>query len=107
MIGIAFLPEGEDRDHPACNSFGPKGKTLEGIKFPKSLVVFGGFDLIQDWQLASVKGLEKAGKKVKLLYLKKATIGFYLLPNNNHFYTIMDEISALWIPTVNRLNFCL
>ncbi|KAF5463483.1 hypothetical protein F2P56_019478 [Juglans regia] len=90
----AFLPEGEDRDHPACNPFGPKGKILEGIKFPKSLVVVAGLDLIQDWQLAYVKGLEKAGQKVKLLYLEKATIGFYLLPNNNHFYTVMDEISA-------------
>lgn len=89
----AFLPEGEDRDHPACNPFGPQGKILEGIKFPKSLVVVAGLDLVQDWQLAYAKGLEKASLEVKLLYLEKATIGFYLLPNNNHFYTVMDEIS--------------
>lgn len=89
----AFLPEGEDRDHPACNPFGPKGQILEGIKFPKSLVVVAGLDLIQDWQLAYAKGLEKAGQDVKLLYLEQATIGFYLLPNNNYFYTVMDEIS--------------
>ena len=48
----AFLPEGEDRDHPACNPFGPRGNNLEAIKFPKSLVVVAGLDLIQDWQLA-------------------------------------------------------
>ncbi|KAK9291712.1 hypothetical protein L1049_019661 [Liquidambar formosana] len=90
----AFLPEGEDRDHPACNPFGPNGKSLEGIKFPKSLVVVAGLDLLQDWQMAYAEGLEKAGQKVKLLYLKQATIGFYLLPNNNHFYTVMDEISS-------------
>ncbi|KAJ7973404.1 Gibberellin receptor [Quillaja saponaria] len=89
----AFLPEGEDRDHPACNPFGPKGKSLQGIAFPKSLVVVSGFDLIQDWQLAYVEGLEKAGQEVKLLYLEQATIGFYLLPNNDHFCTVMDEIS--------------
>lgn len=89
----AFLPEGEDRDHPACNPFGPKGKSLEGLKFPKSLVVVAGLDLIQDWQLAYTKGLEKANQEVKLLYLEKATIGFYLLPNTEHFYTVMDEIS--------------
>ncbi|PPD99982.1 hypothetical protein GOBAR_DD02963 [Gossypium barbadense] len=47
----AYLPEGEDRDHPACNPFGPNGRSLEGIKFPKSLVVVAGLDLIQDWQL--------------------------------------------------------
>ncbi|PPS04747.1 hypothetical protein GOBAR_AA15937 [Gossypium barbadense] len=89
----AFLPEGENRDHPACNPFGPNGRSLEGIKFPKSLVVVTGLDLIQDWQLAYVEGLRKAGKEVKLLYMEQATIGFYLLPNNNHFHTVMDEIS--------------
>ncbi|KAL5566177.1 hypothetical protein UlMin_029341 [Ulmus minor] len=88
----AFLPEGEDRDHPACNPFGQRGKSLVGIKFPKSLVVVAGLDLIQDWQLAYAEGLEKAGQNVKLMYLEKATIGFYLLPNNEHFYTVMDEI---------------
>ncbi|KAL9250363.1 Gibberellin receptor GID1C-like protein [Drosera capensis] len=88
----AFLPEGETRDHPACNPFGPNGKPLEGVKFPKSLVVVAGLDLVQDWQLAFVEGLKKAGQDVKLLYLEQATIGFYLLPNNDHFYTVMDEI---------------
>ncbi|OWM62971.1 gibberellin receptor GID1C-like [Punica granatum] len=97
----AFLPEGANRDHPACNPFGPNGKSLEGIKFPKSLVVVAGLDLIQDWQLSFVKGLEKYGQKVKLLYLKQATIGFYLLPNNDHFYTVMDEINSFINPDTN------
>ncbi|KAL8198116.1 hypothetical protein R6Q57_017423 [Mikania cordata] len=90
----AFLPEGEDRDHPACNIFGPRGVDLKGVKFPKSLVVVAGLDLVQDWQLAYVKGLEDAGQEVKLLFLKKATIGFYFLPNNEHFYTLMDVIKS-------------
>ncbi|KAL4352816.1 hypothetical protein GQ457_06G020280 [Hibiscus cannabinus] len=89
----AFLPEGSDRDHPACNPFGPNGISLEGVKFPKSLVVVAGFDLVQDWQLAYVEGLKKAGQEVKLLYMEQATIGFYLLPNNDHFHVVMDEIS--------------
>lgn len=89
----AFLPEGEDRDHPACNPFGPKGISLDGIKFPKSLVVVAGLDLVQDWQLAYVEGLKRYGQEVKLLYLEQATIGFYLLPNNDNFYTVMAEIS--------------
>ncbi|KAK7285429.1 hypothetical protein RJT34_20202 [Clitoria ternatea] len=88
----AFLPEGEDRDHPACNPFGPKGKSLAGLKFPKSLVCVAGLDLLQDWQLAYAKGLEDSGQQVKLLYLKEATIGFYFLPNNDHFYCLMEEI---------------
>ncbi|XP_047315838.1 gibberellin receptor GID1C [Impatiens glandulifera] len=90
----AFLPEGADRDHPACNPFGPNGKSLEGIEFfPKSLVVVAGLDLVQDWQLAYVDGLKRNGQEVKLLFLERATVGFYLLPNNDHFYTVMDEIS--------------
>ncbi|CAI0383676.1 unnamed protein product [Linum tenue] len=88
----AFLPDGADRDHPACNPFGPKAASLEGVKFPKSLVVVAGLDLVQDWQMAYVEGLKKAGKQVKDLYLEKATIGFYLLPNNAHFHIVMDEI---------------
>ncbi|MBA0859298.1 hypothetical protein Goshw_005495 [Gossypium schwendimanii] len=60
----AFLPEGQDRDHPACNPFGPNGRSLEGIKFPKSLVVVAGFDLIQDWQLAYVEGPKRLAKRL-------------------------------------------
>ncbi|CAN6876923.1 unnamed protein product [Brassica oleracea var. botrytis] len=90
----AFLPEGEDREHPACSPFGPKSKSLEGLSFPKSLVVVAGLDLIQDWQLKYAEGLKRAGQEVKLLYLDQATIGFYLLPNNNHFHTVMEEIAA-------------
>ncbi|XAR61260.1 Carboxylesterase [Bertholletia excelsa] len=89
----AFLPEGEDRDHPACNPFGPRGRTLENLKFPKSLVVVAGLDLVQDWQLAYFHGLRNSGQEVKLLYLEKATIGFYFLPNNEHFYCLMEEMN--------------
>ncbi|CAG7905135.1 gibberellin receptor GID1B [Brassica rapa] len=88
----AYLPEGEDRDHPACNPFGPRGQSLEGVNFPKSLVVVAGLDLVQDWQLAYVDGLKKTGHDVNLLYLKQATIGFYFLPNNDHFHCLMDEL---------------
>lgn len=97
----AFLPEGEDRDHPACNPFGPRGKPLgEYGGFPRSLVVVAGLDLSQDWQLNYVGGLKKAGQQVKLLFLEKATIGFYFLPNNEHFYNLMAEIDRFVHPTV-------
>lgn len=89
----AFLPEGEDRDHPACNVFGPRSRSLEGlVNFPKSLVVVAGLDLLQDWQLAYVEGLQRSGQEVKLLFLEEATIGFYFLPNNDHFHCLMDEM---------------
>ncbi|CAN1176343.1 Gibberellin receptor GID1B [Linum perenne] len=96
----AFLPDGEDRDHPACNIFGPRSKKLDGgIKLPKSLVVVAGLDLIQDWQLAYVDGMEKAGHQVKLIFLQQATIGFYFLPNNEHFYCLMEEIKNFVNPS--------
>lgn len=89
----AYLPEGEDRDHPACNIFGPRSKSMKAIQnFPKSLVCVAGLDLVQDWQLAYAEGLREAGQVVELLYLKEATIGFYFLPNNDHFFTLMDKI---------------
>lgn len=88
----AYLPKGADRDHPACNPFGPNSKSLKGMAFPKSLVMVAGLDLIQDWQLAYVEGLKKNEQEVKLLYLEKATVGFYFLPNNEHFHVVMDEI---------------
>ncbi|KAI3975698.1 hypothetical protein MKX01_023124 [Papaver californicum] len=90
----AFLPEGGDRDHPACNPFGPQGVSFDGIKFPRSLVVVSGLDLVHDWQLAYAEGLKKAGQDVKLIFLEEATIGFYLLPNNNHFHNVMEEINT-------------
>ncbi|MCD7453896.1 gibberellin receptor [Datura stramonium] len=61
----AYLPEGSDRDHPACNPFGPNGIDLKGAKFPKNLVVVAGLDLVQDWQLAYADGLKKAGQEVQ------------------------------------------
>ncbi|EPS69216.1 hypothetical protein M569_05547, partial [Genlisea aurea] len=91
----AYLPEGEDRDHPACNVFGPRSETLDGLPlFPKSMVVVAGLDLVQDWQVRYVEGLKDYGKEVKLLYLDEATIGFYFFPNNVHFQCLMDEIKS-------------
>ncbi|KAK7277694.1 hypothetical protein RJT34_22709 [Clitoria ternatea] len=101
----AFLPEGEDRDHPACNPFGPKGKSLAGLKFPESLVCVAGLDLLQDWQLEYVEGLKNSGQNVKLLYLKEATIGFYFLPNNNHFYSLMEEIKSFGSTSFSSLKY--
>ncbi|KAI0530693.1 hypothetical protein KFK09_000240 [Dendrobium nobile] len=90
----AFLPEGTDRDHPACNPFGPNGVELEGLPFPKTLLVVASLDLTQDWQLAYAEGLKKAGHEVQLLYREQATIGFYFLPNTEHYHEVMKEIKS-------------
>nr|CAD1829151.1 unnamed protein product [Ananas comosus var. bracteatus] len=88
----AYLPEGADRDHPACNVFGPSSVRLDRLPFPKSLVIVSGLDLTSDWQLAYAQGLRDAGHHVKLVYREQATVGFYLLPNTDHFYEVMEEI---------------
>lgn len=89
-----FLPEGENRDHPACNVFEPRGRILDLLNFPKSLVFMLGLDPLQDWQLAYVVGLKKSGKEVKVQYLKDATIGFMFLIDNDFFFVLMDEIKC-------------
>ncbi|GKC39428.1 gibberellin receptor GID1C-like protein [Tanacetum coccineum] len=98
MFGGETRTESEKRTI-RCNPLVPRSVSLEGVEFPKSLVVVAGYDLIQDWQLAYANGLKKAGQKVKLLFREKATIGFYLLPNNDHFHIVMDEIRNFVKPT--------
>ncbi|CAO2186211.1 unnamed protein product [Urochloa humidicola] len=89
----AYLPEDSDRDHPACNPFGPNGRRLTGIPFTKSLIIVSGLDLTCDRQLAYAEGLREDGHHVKLVYRERATIGFYLMPNTDHYHEVMDEIS--------------
>ncbi|KAK4787009.1 hypothetical protein SAY86_010842 [Trapa natans] len=54
VISISSLGntvEGADRDHPACNPFGPYGKSLKGINFRKSLVVVAGMYAMCEWMI--------------------------------------------------------
>ncbi|CAL4893522.1 unnamed protein product [Urochloa decumbens] len=89
----AYLPEGADRDHPACNPFGPNGRRLRGLPFTKSLIIVSGLDLTCDRQLAYAEGLREDGHQVKLVYRENATIGFYLISNTDHYHEVMDEIA--------------
>ncbi|XP_062179598.1 gibberellin receptor GID1-like [Phragmites australis] len=89
----AYLPEDADRDHPACNPFGPNGRRLKGLPFTKSLIIVSGLDLTCDRQLAYADGLQKDGLDVKVVYREKATVGFYLLSNTDHYHEVMEEIS--------------
>ncbi|KAF6984680.1 hypothetical protein CFC21_002646 [Triticum aestivum] len=89
----AYLPEDADRDHPACNPFGPNGRRLRGLPFAKSLIIVSGLDLTCDRQLGYAEGLREDGHDVKLVHREKATIGFYLLSNTNHYHEVMEEIA--------------
>eukprot|EP00249_Psilotum_nudum_P021142 c27991_g1_i1 orf=1167-2189(+) len=88
----AFLPEGADRDHPACNPFSVTAPSLVSTKLPPCLVVVGGLDLLQDWQLNYVHCLKQGGKQVQLLFLEQATMGFFLLPNTELFYSLVERL---------------
>ncbi|EFJ23284.1 hypothetical protein SELMODRAFT_271143 [Selaginella moellendorffii] len=90
-----FLPEGADRDHPACNVFGPGSaaeRVLGEIPVPKSLVVVAGLDLTQDWQLRYARGMERSGKSVEVLVLEDTPVGFFIFPNTEQYYRVMDKI---------------
>ncbi|BBN03022.1 protein MpGID1L7 [Marchantia polymorpha subsp. ruderalis] len=60
----AFLPPGADRDHPACNVFGPGAEDLSGLALPPILVTIGSNDILQDWQARYVQKLRDMGKNV-------------------------------------------
>ena len=88
----AFLPVGADREHPACNPFSASAPSLADVNIPPCLVVVGGFDILQDWQFKFVHSMEKAGKPIRLLFLEQATMGFFLLPNTELFYTLVKVV---------------
>lgn len=63
-----FLPDGSDRDHPAVNVFGPKSDLdISRVKYPPTLVLIGGLDILCDGQRKYYDGLKKGGKEVYLL----------------------------------------
>jgi gibberellin receptor GID1 len=88
----AFLPLGANRDHPASNPFSMNAPRLQNIPLPPCLVIMGGYDLLQDWQLSYVHGLRQAGKSVQVMFLEQATIGFFLLPNSDLFYHLVEML---------------
>jgi gibberellin receptor GID1 len=47
----AYLPQGANRDHPACNIFGPNSSDLSNVPLPPSLVIAGWIDVLEDWEV--------------------------------------------------------
>lgn len=90
-----FLPEGENRDHEACNIFGPKSSDISDLKnFPDVLVFVGGLDALQEWQTRYYEGLKKAGKKAELVEYEDTIHGFYAFPEipvNSQFHSKLAE----------------
>ncbi|KAJ4967515.1 hypothetical protein NE237_019364 [Protea cynaroides] len=75
-----FLPEGENRDHEAVNVSGSRAIDINGVKYPATMVVVGGFDPLQDRQRDFYKWLKRNGKTVKLVEYPNAIHAFYVFP---------------------------
>ncbi|KAL4564194.1 hypothetical protein LXL04_028250 [Taraxacum kok-saghyz] len=81
-IWKVFLPEGEEfnRDHPIINVSGPKAVDISKIEFPATMVVVGGFDILQDWQKRYYEWLKKSGKEAYLVEYPTMCHAFYIFP---------------------------
>lgn len=100
----AFLPVGSDRDDPASNVFGPKSKDLSGLKFPPTLAVVGGQDLLQDWQRRYCDGLKRSGKEVELLEYPNVQHGFYASPELPEYSMLVAGIGEFLHKQLQSLN---
>ncbi|GMI88700.1 carboxyesterase 18 [Hibiscus trionum] len=88
-----FLPEGSDRDHPACNVFGPKSvDNISRLKFPATMVVAGGVDPLHDSQIKYYEGLKKCGKEAYLIDYPNAFHSFYGVPELEDSALAMEEL---------------
>ncbi|GMN29838.1 hypothetical protein TIFTF001_002583 [Ficus carica] len=77
----AFLPEGASRDHAAANVSGPNAEDITGVtEFPRTVVVVGGLDPLQDWQRRYFQWLQRSGKEARLLEYPNMIHAFYLFP---------------------------
>jgi gibberellin receptor GID1 len=47
----AYLPPDANRDHPACNVFGPRSEDISNVSVPPVIMFVGGRDILQDWQV--------------------------------------------------------
>ncbi|KAM7256658.1 hypothetical protein ACFE04_012399 [Oxalis oulophora] len=92
----ALFPEGEDRDHPAANVFGPRSEEISRVdNFPDTLLFVGGCDMLQDWQRRYYEGLKIAGKEVRLVEYPNAIHGFYAFPKLPESSLLMNEVKEI------------
>lgn len=88
-----FLPAGADRDHEAVNVFGGDGvERVRSVGFPRTMVVIGGFDPLQDWQRRYAEGLEKCGKEVEVVEYENAFHSFYAFQELPEFEMLLRDV---------------
>lgn len=84
----SFLSTKANRDHRAYNPFSPHGHRLNGIQFPKSLVVVAGLDLLQDYY---TEELRRAGKEKG----KTHALGASTMVENKRLELLVQDLSQL------------
>ncbi|KAL8464786.1 hypothetical protein ACS0TY_034328 [Phlomoides rotata] len=94
-----FLPEGADRNHPAVNVFGggsnsEAAKEVKNLEFPPTLVVVGGKDALQDWDIRYVEWLKNCGKEVELTVYPDAAHAFYVFPEVPEFDLLFQRLKV-------------
>ncbi|XP_051136725.1 probable carboxylesterase 18 [Andrographis paniculata] len=89
-----FLPAGADRDHPAANVLGGReaAEQMAALgRFPRSMVVVGGYDPLQDRQRKYAERLKECGKEVELVEFPDAFHGFYSFPELPEFPRLVQH----------------
>ncbi|KAL5778536.1 hypothetical protein ACOSQ2_009273 [Xanthoceras sorbifolium] len=100
-----FLPKGSDRDHPAANVFGPKSTVdISRVKYPSTLILVGGLDLLLDWQRKYYDGLKRAGKEVDLVEDPDAFHGYHMFEELPGSSFSIKEIRDFIEKQVNKEN---
>eukprot|EP01018_Ginkgo_biloba_P039744 Gb_17755 [translate_table: standard] len=88
----SFLPEGADRDHPAANVFGPNSPDISALVLPPTLVVIGGLDILQDWQMRYFENLKNLNKEVELLFYENGIHAFHVFPQYYLSSQLIDDL---------------
>eukprot|EP00249_Psilotum_nudum_P002676 c15799_g2_i1 orf=97-1170(-) len=91
----AYLPEGSNRDHPACNVFGPNAPDISGLRLPPSVVVIGEYDPLKDWQMRYVEAVRKAGKETKLLYYEGGIHDLHLFHTHKLASQVLSHLTHI------------
>ncbi|KAL2644534.1 hypothetical protein R1flu_012121 [Riccia fluitans] len=89
----AYLPEGANRDHPACNVFGPFSRDISGLDLPPMFVVVGTLDVLMDHQLIYAQKMQEIGKHVKMKIYDGGIHGFYFLEHVGIALRCMNDIN--------------
>ncbi|CAM6129067.1 unnamed protein product [Calypogeia fissa] len=100
----AFLPSGEDRDHPSSNVCGPKSPAFLSMNLSKILVIAGGKDPLRDRQIQYAEAMQSAGKECKLALYEKAFHGFYLFRGVKATTLLYDELDEFINPATEGRN---